>query len=451
MKITERALSGIKPYSNNPRNIPEAAVVKVARSIKEFGFRQPLVVDVDGVIIVGHTRYLAAKTLGIKRVPVHVMDATDEHVRAYRIADNRLGEISNWDDAALVEELESLDGMLDTTLTGFDMGELQAMLSPTEDAAPDGEDSADEYTDPPADPITRAGDMWLLGDHRLFCGDSTDDASVGRLMGGDEASLLFTSPPYGNQRDYTSGGVGDWDALMNGALCDLPMMADDGQVLVNLGMIHRDNEWRPYWDSWCESMQGRGWRRFGLYVWDQGPGMPGDWNGRLAPAFEFIFHFNRDARRVNKIVPCLTAGQVSHGVGDTGGGMRGKDGVVNDWTHSGAPTQEMKIPDSVIRTTRHSGRSGHPAVFPVSCPRSSWRRAAVQETWFMSRSAARAPRSSRAKERAGMCGPWRLRPEYVDVALAQWATLFPGQAATLEDGRTFTDVAAERATKDTHK
>ena len=149
MKITERPLSGIKPYSNNPRNIPEAAVVKVARSIKEFGFRQPLVVDVDGVIIVGHTRYLAAKTLGIKRVPVHVMDATDEHVRAYRIADNRLGEISNWDDAALVEELESLDGMLDTTLTGFDMGDLQAMLSPTEDAAPDGEDSADEYTDPP--------------------------------------------------------------------------------------------------------------------------------------------------------------------------------------------------------------------------------------------------------------------------------------------------------------
>ena len=270
-------------------------------------------------------------------------------------------------------------------------------------------------------------------------------------MGGDEAGLLFTSPPYGNQRDYTSGGVGDWDALMNGALCDLPMMADDGQVLVNLGMIHRDNEWRPYWDSWCESMQGRVWRRFGLYVWDQGPGMPGDWHGRLAPAFEFIFHFNRDAKRVNKIVPCLTAGQVSHGVGDTGGGMRGKDGVVNDWTHSGAPTQEMKIPDSVIRTTRHSGRSGHPAVFPVSCPRSSWRRAAVQETWFMSRSAARAPRSSRAKERAGMCGPWRLRPEYVDVALAQWATLFPGQAATLEDGRTFTDVAAERETKDTHK
>ena len=230
MKITERALSGIKPYSNNPRNIPEAAVVKVARSIKEFGFRQPLVVDVDGVIIVGHTRYLAAKTLGIKRVPVHVMDATDEHVRAYRIADNRLGEISNWDDAALVEELESLDGMLDTTLTGFDMGELQAMLSPTEDAAPDGEDSADECTDPPADPITMAGDMWLLGDHRLFCGDSTDDASAGRLMGGDEASLLFTSPPYGNQRDYTSGGVGDWDALMNGALCaqgDLLRFIDD--------------------------------------------------------------------------------------------------------------------------------------------------------------------------------------------------------------------------------
>lgn len=116
MKIVERALSGISPYPNNPRNIPEAAVAHVARSIKEFGFRQPIVVDTDGVIIAGHTRYLAAQSLGIKKAPVRVMDdATDEQARAYRVADNRLGELSEWDHAALVEELESLEGLLDTT------------------------------------------------------------------------------------------------------------------------------------------------------------------------------------------------------------------------------------------------------------------------------------------------------------------------------------------------
>ena len=140
MKVTERALSGITPYPNNPRNIPEAAIAQVARSIEAFGFRQPIVVDPDGVIIVGHTRYLAAHQLGLKKIPAHVMEVTDEQARAYRIADNRLGELSEWDNAALVEELEALEGLFDTTLTGFDMGELQAMLPPHNDAIVAGAD-----------------------------------------------------------------------------------------------------------------------------------------------------------------------------------------------------------------------------------------------------------------------------------------------------------------------
>ena len=89
-------------------------------------------------------------------------------------------------------------------------------------------------------------------------------------------------------------------------------MAADGQVLVNLGLIHRDNEVIPYWDGWQAWMRSQGWRRFAWYVWDQGPGMPGDWQGRLAPSFEFVFHFNRESRKPNKIVPCKHAGQESH-------------------------------------------------------------------------------------------------------------------------------------------
>ncbi len=128
-------------------------------------------------------------------------------------------------------------------------------------------------------------------------------------MGEDRAALLFTSPPYGNQRDYTTGGGTDWDALMQGVFQHLDVaMRPDGQVLVNLGLIHRESEWIPYWSGWLDWMRARGWRRFGLYTWDQGPGLPGDWNGRLAPAFELVFHFNREARRANKIVPCKWAG-----------------------------------------------------------------------------------------------------------------------------------------------
>lgn len=117
-------------------------------------------------------------------------------------------------------------------------------------------------------------------------------------MDGAQATLCFTSPPYSQQRLYVSG-ISDWDVLMRDGFAQLPM-AERGQVLVNLGLIHRNCEWHPYWETWIDWMRSVGWRRFGWYVWDQGHGLPGDWNGRLAPSFEFIFHFNRMARKPNK-------------------------------------------------------------------------------------------------------------------------------------------------------
>jgi len=129
------------------------------------------------------------------------------------------------------------------------------------------------------------------GGHRLLCGDSTRADAVTRLMDGNEADICFTSPPYAQQRNYQTGPQ-DWDALMSGVFAILPVK-HDGQVLVNLGLVHHESEWQPYWVAWIDWMRAAGWRRFGWYVWDQGPGLPGDWNGRLAPSHEFIFHFNR--------------------------------------------------------------------------------------------------------------------------------------------------------------
>ena len=439
----------LEPYVRNARTHGDDQVARIAASMLEFGWTVPVLVDGDGGVIAGHGRLLAAHRLGLDSVPVIRLEhLTPAQVRAYRIADNRLTDLGAWDDALLASELHALNGEgFDLTLTGFEDADLDRLMAPLDDAEPDGtdeeNDAEDEAPEPPRDPVTRPGDLWLLGDHRLLCGDSTDAKAVAKVMAGERADLLFTSPPYGDQRDYTTGGVGDWDVLLRGVFAD-PPMADDGQVLVNLGLIHRANEWQPYWQGWIEWMREQGWRRFGLYVWDQGPGLPGDWNGRLAPAFEFVFHFNRESRRANKIVPCKWAGHVLH---EDEGGLREKDGTVGKWTHAEQPVQEMRIPDSVIRITRHKARgleTEHPAVFPVKLPAFvmetySGEGAVVYEPFCGSGTTIVSGQKTARRVRA-----IEIAPEYVDVTVLRWRQLFPDQPVTLEDGRSYDDVAAER-------
>ena len=439
-------LERLSAYPRNPRTHSDEQVAQIAASIVEFGWTNPVLIAGDGTVIAGHGRLEAARRLGLDAVPVVVLDhLTEAQRRAYVIADNKLALNAGWDEESLASELHALNGeRFDLALTGFSEAKLDRLLAPLSDE-PDlsDDDAADETPASPRDPVTRPGDLWRLGSHRLLCGDSTDPAAVSRLMRDACATLVFTSPPYSNHRDYTTGGVSDWDALMRGVFAALPV-TDDAQVLVNLGLIHRANEWQPYWQDWLGWIREIGWRRFGLYVWDQGPGLPGDWNGRLAPAFELLFHFNREARKPNKIVPCKWAGHVN----DTHGGMRSKDGTVGEWTHAGQGVQDTRIPDSVIRITRHKARgieTEHPAVFPVKLPEF------VMQAYSDSGAVVYEPFSG-----SGTCiiaGQRVLRtvhaielaPAYVDVAILRWRQLFPGEEASLEsDDRSFDEVAAER-------
>ena len=346
---------------------------------------------------------------------------------------------------------------LDRLLAGLETGsgnEAAASVASGPEPAPGNQpdaavepvdDPADAAPEPPRRAITRTGDLWRLGAHRLLCGDSTDAATVARVMGDDRAALLFTSPPYGNQRDYTTGGVSDWDALMQGVFAHLgAALRTDAQVLVNLGLIHRDGEWQPYWSAWLDWMRARGWRRFGLYAWDQGPGLPGDWNGRLAPAFEFVFHFNREARQANKIVPCKWAGTPNKG-----SGLRAADGEVKAYTHIGLPVQEMRIPDSVLRITRHKGRgieTEHPAVFPIALPEFLMR-AFTDEGDLVFEPFSGSGTTLLAGQRTGRrVAAIEVAPAYVDLAAARWRMLHPDLPVTLDgDGRDYNAVAADRA------
>ncbi|AQT67929.1 Modification methylase DpnIIB [Anaerohalosphaera lusitana] len=198
MRITQRNTDSIRPYENNPR-LNDEAVDAVAQSLKEFGFRQPIVVDEDGVIICGHTRFKAAQKLGLEKVPVHVAkDLSPEQVKAYRIADNRTGELSEWDWGQLKIELGDLqEAEFDLGMLAFDEEELNKLLDGDSEAVVEGLTDPDAVPEPPEEPITKRGDIWLLGDHRLMCGDSTSRVDVERLMDGCLADMVFSDPPYG--------------------------------------------------------------------------------------------------------------------------------------------------------------------------------------------------------------------------------------------------------------
>ena len=449
-------LERLTPYAKNARTHSEAQVAQIAASIVEFGFTAPLLVSDDGGILAGHGRLAAAKKLNLDAVPVVVLDhLTPTQRRAYILADNQLALQAGWDQELLAVELADLSAAgFDLALTGFSDEELADLLGDIEEAESaeedelNGESTDEDIPDAPVIPVSRPGDIWQLGAHRLICGDSTDPAVVAALMAGDQASLCFTSPPYGQQRDYTQG-IADWDALMRGVFANLPMV-DEGQVLVNLGLIHRDNEVIPYWDGWLAWMRTQGWRRFGWYVWDQGPGMPGDWAGRLSPSFEFVFHFNRQSRKPNKIVPCKHAGQDSHLRADgSSTAMRGKDGEVGGWTHAGQPTQDYRIPDSVIRIMRHKGRIGrdidHPAVFPVALPEHillaySEPGDVVFEPFGGSGTTILAAQKTGRQVRA-----IELAPAYTDVAVKRFQQNHPDIPVTLlATGQTFAEVEHER-------
>jgi len=220
MKVELVEIGRVVPYARNPRR-NEKAIVKVAASIKEYGFRQPIVVDEELVIIAGHTRLQAAQQLGLKKIPVHIATGlTTAQVKAYRLADNRTHEDSEWDEELLAIELGDLKELgFDLDLTGFNAVELEELL---DGAVMEGLTDDDAIPEAPEVPVSKDGDVWLLGDHRLICGDSTKEKTMKKLMGDELADMVFTDPPYnvdygqsmkdavrGNKRKIKNDNLGD--------------------------------------------------------------------------------------------------------------------------------------------------------------------------------------------------------------------------------------------------
>lgn len=252
-------ISRVRPYEKNAKKHPKKQVEQVAASIKEFGFNQPLVVDRNGVVIVGHGRLEAAKLLGMTDVPVVEVDLTEEQAKAYRLADNKLNE-SEWDMKLAVDELKELSGEMQV-LTGFD---LDLLIEP---------DEKDDEIPENAPAKSKLGDLYELGNHRVLCGDSTKSDDVERLMDGKKADMVFTDPPY--NVNYEGDGKNTSNTILNDKMSDSSFDIFLGEVFKRYSEISKTGGgWYVFHSSstqhqFQKAIENAGWNVKTQIIWNK--------------------------------------------------------------------------------------------------------------------------------------------------------------------------------------
>ena len=295
-------LDRLVPYAKNARTHSPEQVAQIAASIVEFGFNSPILVDSHAGIIAGHGRLLAARKLGLAEVPVVVLDhLSDTQRRAYIIADNKLTLNAGWDEKLLSAELADLDREgVDLAVVGFSDDELATLLAGDEPEA--GEEVDEEIPEAPAQPVTQPGDVWLIGRHRLICGDCRDLAVMQALLAGAQANVVITSPPYATQREYDSSS--GFKPVSPDEYCDWfrdvasnveAILAPDGSYFLNI-KAHADEGERNLYvmDLVLAHRRQWGWRFVDEFCWRKTDnGVPGGWGNRFKNAFEPVYHFCR--------------------------------------------------------------------------------------------------------------------------------------------------------------
>ena len=422
MKIIDFKINELKEYSNNPRH-NEAAVDKVAASIREFGFKVPIVIDKDNVIIAGHTRLKAAKSLGLETVPCIIADdLTKEQVKAFRLADNKTGEFAEWDFAKLEEELAELQDMdFDMSAFGFDDLKIDEPIEVVEDEVPE----VDEETEPK----TKLGDIWQLGRHRLMCGSSTETSNVATLMAGMKAKMLFTSPPHSDMREYEGGK----DLSVENIARFIPSYRPytDYQC-VNLGLQRKDHEIYPYWDTYINIAKESGYKLMAWNVWDKTKcGSIGNQSAFIPIRHEWIFVFGSEFYEINltwkKAEASIKSGNIKRGVKQADGSM--SVSTTGDLSH---PFKQM---ESVLRLLPEQGEiiKEHPATFPVQLP-SEYIQAMTNEGDIIIEPFCGSGTTLIAAEQTNrICYGMELEPKYCDVIIKRWETLTGEKAVKIND------------------
>ena len=393
-----------QPYSRNARTHDAAQVEKIAASMLEFGFTNPILVDANDTIIAGHGRLMAAKHLGRTEVPVIVLGhLTDAQRRAYILADNRLALDAGWDMEMLAAEVAALDAEdFDLSLTGFSDDELADLLLDDEgDTEPEGD--PDETPDPPEKPVILLGDVWLLAGHRLMCGDSTSEESVSELMAGDVAELVFTDPPYGVEYQSNMRTKSErFDVLKN----------DDTFLDITPIVSKFSHGWVFVWTSW--EVQTRWIDLFSEYgyptnivIWHKPGGGIGDLKKTFLSDYEVALVWHRGAELCGKRIGSVWT--------------INKDGA-STYVH---PTQK-------------------PVALGVEAiDKTTTRGAIVLDLFGGSGSTLMACEQTKRNARL-----MELDPRYADVIVKRWEAHTGKQAVLEATGQTFSDVMAERLALD---
>jgi DNA modification methylase len=404
LAVTYRPLSALIPYARNARTHSDEQIAQIAASIREFGFTNPILVDGDNGIIAGHGRLLAARKLGMSEVPViELAGMSEAQRRAYILADNRLALNASWDAEVLAVELGDLAGLgFDLSLTGFGDDELAGILN----GGNAGLTDPDAIPEVPHTPVSRIGDVWLLGKHRLVCGDCTNTADVARALNGVIPHLMVTDPPYGvnydpswRQRFVMEGGDLATGAVLNDDRADWRQawaLFPGDVTYVWHGALHAGEV--------AESLEASGFAIRSQVIWDKGRLVigRGDYHWQHEPMYYAV--------------------------------RKGKTG---HWAGGRSQTTVWQIP-------HRKSESGHGTEKPVECMKrpmenNSSPGQAVYEPFSGSGT------SIIAAEMTGrVCHAIELNPAYVDVAIERWQA-FTGEKAVLEaSDQTFGDVGAER-------
>ena len=410
MQLEQWPIERCIEYARNPRK-NDHAVDKIAAAIKEYGFRVPIVAKSDGLVVDGHLRLKAAKKLGLAQVPVILADdMTDAQIKAFRLSVNRVAQEAQWDLDLLKIELQDLDAEgFDLSLTGFNPDEIGNFLAePTA-----GLTDEDDVPEVPAIPLTVEGDVWLLGRHRLMCGDSTRIDAVERLMDGRKADMVFTDPPYniGSENKGIAADVSkahkdlmaaDWDkdfqieAPLN---CALAVMAKDCAVYVCTSHHLAGRIW-----AWMKE-----WSDHYLFcVWSKPDPMPSLMKR----------HWTWDT----ELIPYAT---------------RGKH-VFNAESGQHSP--------STWRINKQQGaeKTGHPTQKPVAVPQHAIEKSSRNNQIVLDLFGGSGSTLIACEKTARDCRMMELDPKYCDVIIKRWQA-FTGQQATLEgSGETFNALAAKR-------